>query len=148
MSAESADSGRQRPSDAVLSTFFPDDSRFRAVDEPRTIPQSWRADRFDLADRDATEYLCRAVLAVRGRYNGVLGSRHIFRAIYVDDDLERLVTRDYEVVEDDDGYRPPADSWRSTLAVPGTFGSPDILDEDAREVLGRLLEDQYSRGEA
>jgi hypothetical protein len=53
------------PDSAVLATFFPGDSAFRAVTEPRTLPESWRADRFDTADRQATEHVGYAVLMLR-----------------------------------------------------------------------------------
>ncbi|WP_254823360.1 hypothetical protein [Haloglomus halophilum] len=45
------------PDGAVLATYFPDDADFRAESEPRTLPASWRAARFDQADREATEHV-------------------------------------------------------------------------------------------
>jgi hypothetical protein len=113
--------------EAVLATFFPGDSAFRAVTEPRTLPESWRADQFDTADRRATKHVGYAVLMLRGRLNGELGNRHVIRVLYVTGDLSATTYRDYECVNDE-GYRPPTDRWRCTLA--------------------RLLDEQYEVGSA
>lgn len=128
--------------ESVLATFFPDDSLFRALDEPRTLPESWRAERFDRADRTATEATYYAVLAVRGEYDGIHGRRHTLRVLYVADDLSATSYRDYEI-EERDGYRPRADEWRCTLALSVGFGDVDPIAGVEREVLQELLDEQY-----
>jgi hypothetical protein len=134
--------------EAILTTFFPADPRFEALDEPRTLPDSWRADRFDRADRRATEATYYAVLAVRGRYDGLGGTRHTLRVLYVADDLSATSYRDYQI-EERDGYRPRADKWRCTLALSMGFGDVDPIAGVEREVLQELLDEQYpdARGE-
>ncbi|WP_276259920.1 hypothetical protein [Haloglomus litoreum] len=126
---------------AVLATFFPNDSAFRALTEPRTLPESWRAARFDQADRRATEHVGYAVLMVRGRLNGELGNRHVIRVLYVTGDRSATTYRDYECQEDS-GYRPRADRWRCTLALSMGFDADPIAGVE-REVLDRLLDTQY-----
>jgi hypothetical protein len=131
-----------------LTTYFPQDSAFRAVSAPRTLPASWRATRFDRADRGATEHVAYAVLMLRGRLNGVLGNRHVIRVLYVTGDRSLTTYRDYEC-QQADGYRPRADRWRCTLAVSAGFGDADPIAGDERAVLERLLATQYpDRGDA
>jgi hypothetical protein len=133
-----------RPDGAVLATYFPDDSDFRAESEPRTLPASWRAARFDQADRDATEHVGYAVLMVRGRVRGLHGDRAMIRVLYVDTDVSRSWYRDYEAHHDGAGYRPRAAAWACTRAFPGAFGGAgDPVAGTEAEVLARLLADQY-----
>jgi hypothetical protein len=138
-------SGAAEPDPAALETYFPGDSAFRAVSEVRTLPASWRADRFDRADRQATDHVGYAVLMLRGRLHGVLGNRHVIRVLYVTGDLSATTYRDYEC-QVDDGYRPPADRWRCTLALSTGFGEADPIAGTEREVLERLLAEQYPEG--
>jgi len=131
------------PDGAVLATYFPDDSDFRAESEPRTLPESWRAARFDTADRDATEHVGYAVLMVRGRFRGLEGDRAMIRVLYVDAAVSRTWYRDYEA-QHDDGYRPRAVTWSCTLSFPGAFGGAgDPVAGAEAEVLARLLDAQY-----
>jgi hypothetical protein len=131
------------PDGAVLATYFPDDSDFRAESEPRTLPASWRAARFDQADRDATEHVGYAVLMVRGRCRGLQGDRAMIRVLYVDAAVSRTWYRDYEA-QHDDGYRPRAVAWSCTLSFPGVFGGAgDPVAGAEAEVLSRLLDAQY-----
>jgi hypothetical protein len=136
-----ATGSHEGPDGAVLATFFPEDTAFRARTEPRTLPESWRAPRFDRADCRATEHVGYAVLMVRGRLNGELGNRHVIRVLYVTGDLSATTYRDYECREND-GYRPRADRWRCTLALSVGFDADPIAGVE-REVLERLLDTQY-----
>lgn len=131
------------PDEDLLATFFPDDSRFRALDEPRMLPESWRADRFDCADRRVTDTTYYAVLAIRGRYDGVHSPRYMLRVLYVADDLSATAYRDYPV-ENEDGYRPPADEWRCTLALSVGFGDSDPIAGTERDILADLIDRQYA----
>ncbi len=132
------------PDGAVLATYFPDDSDFRAESEARTLPESWRAARFDQADRDATEHVGYAVLMVRGRCRGLHGDRAMIRVLYVDRVVSRTWYRDYEAQHDGDGYRPRALAWTCTRSFPRTFGGAgDPVAGEEAAVLARLLDAQY-----
>jgi hypothetical protein len=126
-----------------LATYFPDDADFHAESEPRTLPESWRADRFDQADRNATEHVGYAVLMTRGVFDGLHGERDLIRVLYVDSEVSRTWYRDYEAV-DDSGWRPHAAEWHCTRAFPGAFGGAgDPIAGDEAAVLERLLDEQY-----
>jgi hypothetical protein len=132
------------PDGAVLATYFPDDADFRAETEPRTLPASWRAARFDQADRDATAHVGYAVLMVRGRVRGLDGDRAMIRVLYVDSEVSRTWYRDYVAHHDGAGYRPRALEWACTRAFPGAFGGAgDPVAGAEAEVLARLLDEQY-----
>ncbi|WP_276260560.1 hypothetical protein [Haloglomus litoreum] len=132
------------PDGAVLATYFPDDADFRAATEPRTLPASWRAPRFDRADRNATEHVGYAVLMVRGRFRGLDGDRGLIRVLYVDRDVSRTWYQDYEAHYDGAGYRPRASQWACTRAFAGAFGGAgDPVAGAEAEVLARLLAEQY-----
>lgn len=134
--------------ESTLTTYFPADDAFQAYAEPRTLPATWRAPRFDQADRGATENVAYAVLAVRGRLDASGGVRDVLRALYVTADLSWTTYRDYACI-DAGGYRPPADRWRCTLACTHGFGAGDPIAGAERATLERLLAAQYpDRGDA
>lgn len=116
----------------------------RAESEPRTLPASWRADRFDQADRGATEHVGYAVLMVHGRFRGLHGDRAMIRVLYVDRTCSRTWYRDYEAHHDGEGYHPRAVEWSCTRSFPGAFGGAgDPVAGDEADGLWRLLDQQY-----
>jgi hypothetical protein len=132
-------SGEEAPD--YVRTFYRSEL-FKPTSEPRQVPESWRADRFDKADRDAGEvhYAVLVTSGVAELTNG--GHLRRLRTLYALPDGSNTIRTDHPVRETDDGIRPDPSSWSTTrIGHPWLSG---VTDEEAREVLSRLVAAQYA----
>jgi hypothetical protein len=117
---------------------------FQPRSEPRLVPESWRADRFDRADHDAGD-VHYAVLVMAGVAELTGGAElERMRTLYAKPDGSNTLRVDHPVREGSGGVQPDPESWSTTRV--GHSWLPGVTDDDAREVLSRLVAKQYAPG--